>query len=127
MRIGREERGGAEREALTRLDGEPGLFDPGGRVSRQVTSTGEVRPEGRVGEALKAGLPLGVADDMLIETQFAPWSDDSEQLGERALLVGNGAEDERGNARPRKSLRRRVDDTRRRLAPGCLPMFLLPP
>jgi hypothetical protein len=98
VRIGREERGGTEGEALTRLDGEPGLLYPGGCVSRQVTSTGEVWPEGRVGESLNACLPLGVADNVLIEAQFAPWPDDSEQLGESALLVGNGAEDERGYA-----------------------------
>ena len=92
--IGREERGGTEREALTRLDGEPGALDSGGRVSRQMTSSGEAGPEGRVGESLNARLPLGVADDVLIEAQLAPRPDDSEQLGEGALLVGNGAEDE---------------------------------
>jgi len=98
VRIGREERGGTEREALTRLDREPGLLNSGGRVSPQVTSTGEVRPDGCVGEALKASLPFGAPHDMLIEAQLAARPDDSEQLGEGELLVGNGAEDERGNA-----------------------------
>lgn len=97
MRIGREERRGAEWEALARLDYEPSLLDPSGRVARKVATARDVRPEGSVGKPLKTRLPLGVRDDVLIEAQLTTGSNDAEQLRERRLLVGHGTEHKRRN------------------------------
>jgi hypothetical protein len=62
-----------------------------------VTAACDVRPEGSVGEALIARLSLGVPDDVLVEAQLTAGVDDAEQLRERSLLVGHGAEHERGD------------------------------
>lgn len=63
-----------------------------------MTAAGEAWPQGRVGDALKTGLPSGMADDMLIETQLARRAYDPEQLREGPLLTGNGAKYECGDA-----------------------------
>ena len=72
MRIGREERGGAVAKALERLDPKPRALDRGHRVARQVTTAREAGPEGRIGEPLKASLPSGVGERMLLEAQLTP-------------------------------------------------------
>lgn len=68
--IRREEGSRAEGDALARLDHEPGLLDPGGRVAGQVAPARDAGPEGRVGEALEACLQVGVRDDVLVEAQL---------------------------------------------------------
>ena len=97
MWVRREKRRGAEWEAVARLNHKPGLLDPRLRVARQVTAASDVRPKSSVGEALIARLPLGVPDYVLVEAPLAAWTDDTEQLRERSLLVRHGAENERGD------------------------------
>ena len=78
VRVGWEERGGAEWEPLAGLDLKPGLLDCCGRVARHVAAARDMRPEGGVGEPLKAGLPRGVGDDVLVEAQLTARADDDE-------------------------------------------------
>ncbi len=101
--IGWEEWCWAEWEAFTRLDCESGLLDCGGCVARHVTAAGDVRPEGRIGEPLKARLKFAVTDDVLVETQLAAGSDDAVELREGRALVWHGAEHERGDSSVKRS------------------------
>jgi hypothetical protein len=55
VRIGWQVGGWAEGEALARLELEAGFLNCARGVAREVTATGEARPERRVGGALNAG------------------------------------------------------------------------
>ena len=71
VRVGRQERCGAELEALARLDLESGVLDGALGVSGHVAAARDVRPERGVGETLESCLAGRVGDDMLVEAQLA--------------------------------------------------------
>jgi hypothetical protein len=98
MRVGWEERGGAVAETLERLDPKPRALDRARRVARQVTTTRETGPEGRIGEPLQASLPSGMGEHMLVEAQLPTGTDHPVELPERRLLIGHRAEHKRNNA-----------------------------
>ncbi len=76
---------------LARLNLKPRVLDSGCCVARQMAAARQTGPEGRVGESLKARLPPGVRDHMLVEAQLAAWTDHAVKLRERRVLVGHGA------------------------------------
>jgi hypothetical protein len=95
VRIGRQEGGRTEGEALAALDREPSLLDCGGRVAREVTAAGDAWPERRICGPLHASLKCRVGEDVLVEAQLTAWADHAEELGERTRLIGHCAEHER--------------------------------
>jgi hypothetical protein len=66
-------------------------------VACQVASTGKPRPEGRVGEPLKARLPRLLGNYVLVEAQLPVRPNHAKQLRERSRLIGHGAENQRGH------------------------------
>ena len=97
MRDRWHERSGGEAEAAARLDVEAGLLDRRLGVAGEMAAARDVWPEGRVGQALDAAAERVVGDHVLVEAQLATGADHATQLGEGLLLVGDRAEDERGD------------------------------
>ena len=99
MRNRRHRRAGGEVEPPAGLKFETGLRDRRLGVSAEVTATRDPRPEGCVGESLQAPTCRRVGNDVLVEVESPARADNSAQLGQGALLVGDRAEHEGGDPR----------------------------
>jgi hypothetical protein len=94
----RFEAGGGEHDAFRRFDLEPGALDRGRGVAGGVAAARDARPQAAVVDGLQEqSLGLAVGDDVLVEPQLASGAQDTAQLGEGAVLVGDRAEHEAGD------------------------------
>jgi hypothetical protein len=73
----------------------PGAFDRCAGVAGGVTAARDLRPQAAVVDGLEQQAPgLAARDDVLVEAQFAGGAQHAAQLGERPVLVGDGAQDQ---------------------------------
>lgn len=63
-----------------------------------MTAPGDVRPEGGIRQLLQPPADRMRCDHMLVEPKLASGFDHASKLGERLLLIGDRAQDERGDA-----------------------------
>ena len=66
-------------------------------VSRAMWQPCDPGPERRVGDPLQACRYGPVRDHVLVEAQLAAWLDDAPHLGQSFDLIGDGAQDQRGD------------------------------
>ena len=79
------------------LDLEADLLDRCFDVAAEVAASRDVWPEGRDGEALQACPSRRVGDEVLVEAKLIAGANHPAKLREGALLVGDRAEDQRGD------------------------------
>ena len=75
----------------------PACSMPARGVAREVAAARDVRPQRGVGELLYPRLALPVRAHVLVEAQLPSGPEHPAELGERELLVGDGAQHERGH------------------------------
>lgn len=97
-------RSGGERHLSVRggqlvdpVDGEPGPLDSQARVPAAVAAADQPWPDGGVQGLLDPTPPGGAGLDVFEEPQFAAGLEDTADLGERLVLVGDAAQDEGGD------------------------------
>lgn len=87
-----------EHHALDCLDGEASAFDSRGRIAGRVAAAGQPGPQPAVVQRLeKQPFGLAIRDHVLVETKLAARPHDAMKLGERAVLIGNRAENQARN------------------------------
>ena len=79
------------------VDGEPGPLDGQSGVPAAVAAADQPWPDGGVQGPLDATSPGGAGLDVFEEPQFAAGLEDTADLGQRLVLVGDAAQDEGGD------------------------------
>jgi hypothetical protein len=93
--LGRVHGRDTEREAIAALDREPGLLDQPVGLAPEVAAAGKARPHRDVCRSLEHPPRPSRRGDVLEEAQLRVRAQDTEELGEGRLNVGDRAEYER--------------------------------